>query len=58
MTKEKENWKKTLDESDALIGQGRDCLKRMVGKFLSGGASFITPTDGEGSEKKMSRIIS
>lgn len=53
MRDEEKEWRKTLEESDALIRRSKECLKKAVGKFLSTDCSFITPSDGEGSEKKM-----
>lgn len=55
MRDEEKRLNKTLKESDALIQKGKKSLKDIANKLLPKDV-FITPTDGEGSEKKMIRM--
>lgn len=52
MRDEEKEWRKTLEESDALIRRSRECLQKAVARFLAKNG-FLTPTDGSEGEKKM-----
>lgn len=52
MRDEESKLDKALKESEELIQKGKECVRKLANKYLPKD-TFVTPTDGDGSEKKM-----